>query len=349
MSLPAIFGSWEQFLEKWCAANPPEEEREIVEQALSVLQRLWPERVTAMVNEGFRGLMVISPAIRHGLILSACEKLTGFENVLRRVKGGERSAYIELMFGARLVKAGYSPVLEPPLAGKALDTLIPTDDDNVYCEVIAPETSEAINEVRDAARKLSQALRDENPGKRIEVLFTTDIDEVSCARVLAAVKNHALSDEIWELDSTARISTRLRGNDPNVGPTIPSPPAAAIVGAAEGSWNEGVGTVGIVRIPVSDERARRLMEGETHHFSRDQMNILVMDVSKIVSNFDAWCEMIERGLQPNLNRRFGAVVVFTWGRIGEKMSTYDKWRIIVNPHAYRPVPEAVLDKIISVR
>jgi hypothetical protein len=90
------------------------------------------------------------------------------------------------------------------------------------------------------------------------------------------------------------------------------------------------------------------MEGETHHFSRDEMNILVMDVSKIVSNFDAWCEMIERGLQPNLNRRFGAVAVFTWGRIGEKMSTYDKWRIIVNPHAYRPVPKAVLDKIINV-
>ena len=113
--------------------------------------------------------------------------------------------------------------------------------------------------------------------------------------------------------------------------------------------DRGVGTLGIVRVPVTDERARRLMEGESHHFSRDEMNIVVMDVSKIVGNLDAWGQMIQRGLQPNLNRRFGAIIFYSWGRMGEKMTRHEHWRVIQNPHAYRPIPEWVLNKILDAK
>ena len=175
-----------------------------------------------MTKNGTRGLMVISPAIRHGIILSACENLKGFNNVLRRLRADEeRSAYIELMFAARLVKKGFSPVLEPPLAGKVLDAWISTDDGDVYFEVIAPEMSDAIREMKDSAWNLAGTLCQQNPGKSIEVLLSADIDEAGCERVIAAVREHALSDEIWELDSIGRITTRCRGNDQNViSPTI---------------------------------------------------------------------------------------------------------------------------------
>src|SRR5215467_1870564 len=125
MPLPAIFGSWEQFVENWCANSAPHHNREAVEAALSTLMRLWPERIMALASNRARGLLLINPAIRDGIMLSACEDLKGFDNVIRRLRqDAERSAYCELAFTARVVRAGLTPVLEPRLGSKILDTLI---------------------------------------------------------------------------------------------------------------------------------------------------------------------------------------------------------------------------------
>ena len=103
MALPPPFGTnWEGFLASWCMGNAPFQDPQTVGLALSALVRLWPERVAAISQGNTRGLIVVSPAIQNGLVLAACEGLDGFANVLRRLKTGERSAYAELRFAARL-------------------------------------------------------------------------------------------------------------------------------------------------------------------------------------------------------------------------------------------------------
>src|SRR5580765_1648870 len=72
-------------------------------------------------------------------------------------------------------------------------------------------------------------------------------------------------------------------------------------------------------VPVTDTRAKRLLYGESHHFSRDEMNVLVVDVTKIVTSLNAWSHLIARCFQPEQNRRFGAVVLFKSGMTGEKL------------------------------
>ena len=151
--------------------------------------------------------MIISPAIEKGVVLSACEKLTGFENVMRRLKTGERSAYSELLFAARLVKIGFQPVLEPRSGSGVLDTLIPTSTGKVYCEVIAPETSDAIREIKTAASTLAGTLKEQNAGRRVEVLLLVDFDEDSANRVAEAVKVRPDSSEIWSLGIDALPSS----------------------------------------------------------------------------------------------------------------------------------------------
>jgi hypothetical protein len=173
-----------------------------------------------------------------------------------------------------------------------------------------------------------------------------DIDEPTAARVVDAVGLHPVSDKIWPLDDIALISSRAAGDDPNVGPTIQGPEAAAIIGAAQGSLECGVRTAGIVRVPVTDARAKRLLYAESHHFSREHMNILVMDVSKCVTSLKAWGKLIENCLQPTQNRQFGAVILFFAGITGEKMTPRQEWRVVRNPHAYKPVPEVLLDNIL---
>jgi len=345
MALPPVFGTtWEEFLANWCLGNAPLEDRETVENALCALFRIWPEREAAIAGVNTRGLVLVSPAIENGIVLSACENLNGFENVLRRLKTGERSAYTELNFAARLVKAGFQPVLEPALGSGFLDTRIPMDAGDVYCEVIAPETSDAICEIRMAASALATTLKEQNAGRRVEVLLSVDIDETISSRVVEAVRLHPDSNETWPLETIALVSKRVYGDDANVGPTIPSPEAAAIVGTAQCSLNSGVRTAGIVRVPVTDTRAKRLLYGESHHFSREQMNILVVDVTRIVSSLKIWSQLIEKCFQPEQNRRFGAVVLFSAGITGDKMAPFQQWKVVRNPYATKAIPESLLRK-----
>src|SRR5207253_87029 len=109
----------------------------------------------------------------------------------------------------------------------------------------------------------------------------------------------------------ALISKRIFGDDTNVGPTISSPEAAVIIANAQGSIDNGVRTAGIVRVPLTVARAKRLLYGESHHFSREEMNILVLNVTSIVSSIKIWSQLIEKCFQPEQNRRFGAVVLFS--------------------------------------
>jgi hypothetical protein len=347
MALPPIFGNtWEEFVVNWCLGNAPVQDRPTAESALSALLRIWPEW-EASLTPNVRGLVLISPAIENGLILSACENLDGFPNVLRRLKNGERVAHSELTFAARMVKAGYRPTLEPPLGTGLLDTRIPMAEGQVYCEVIAPETRDVIQEVRTAASALATILRDENKGRRVEVLLAVDIDQNVSAKVAEAVKIHPDSNEAWAIGEIAVASKRLAGDDANVGPTIPAPEAAAIIGAAQCSVDRGMRSAGIVRVPVTDTRAKRLLYGESHHFSRGEMNLLVMDVTKVVSGLKAWRHLIERCFQPGQNRRFGAVALFFSGITGEKMSAMQNWEVVKNPYAYKPIPESLLQKILA--
>jgi len=338
-----MFGTtWDEFIENWCAGNAPAGERQNIENALSGLLRIWPEREADLHAASVRGLILIAPAIETGLILSTCERLDGFGNVFRRLKTGERAAYSELAFAARMVNAGFSLTLEPPLGDGMLDACILTEDGNVYCEVIAPEMSAAIEDLRNTASHLATILRDQNKGSRVEVLLSGDIDEQIAIQVAEAVRHHPNSNESWALEGIALISKRIAGDDTNVGPTLPSPEAAALIGVAKAVLEAGVRTAGIVRVQVTDTRAKRLLYAESHHFSRDEMNILVMDVTKIVSSLNAWERLIARCFQPQQNRRFGAVALFKSGVTGEKLQSREEWRVVSNPYAYKPIPQRLL-------
>jgi hypothetical protein len=107
-------------------------------------------------------------------------------------------------------------------------------------------------------------------------------------------------------------------------------------------------SLAMVRLPIDDQRAARLMGAEAHHFSRDETNILAIDVTNIPGSIPDWIPLIERRFQPNLNRRFGAVVLFTRVNQLHSANIIRGYRILRNPHAYRPVPDALLAAIANL-
>jgi hypothetical protein len=60
--------------------------------------------------ESTRGVGVLASVVELGSMLDACETADAFQEVLQRVKAGERSAYSELVLVAalRLSRLGYA-------------------------------------------------------------------------------------------------------------------------------------------------------------------------------------------------------------------------------------------------
>ena len=92
----------------------------------------------------------MAPVIDVGVTLSTCQNLVGFDNLLKRVKLGERAALSEATIAAAMVGVGDNLVLAPPLMGKRLDVVVSIGDERVYIEMVAPDLSDAM---KDAFKK----------------------------------------------------------------------------------------------------------------------------------------------------------------------------------------------------
>jgi len=111
---------------------------------------------------------------------------------------------------------------------------------------------------------------------------------------------------------------------------------------------QGESTGVIARWETSDARAKRVYNEEYHQFSGEVGNVLVVNVSAVMDGMKIWPSLMARLLQPARNRKVGAVVFFEQGLLGPPEAVRRRWRVLVNPHAYVPIPEALLTAFESL-
>jgi len=294
-----------------------------------------------------RGLAVVARAIDVGSTLATCESMPGFPRLLTRFRQGERGAYSEAKYAAALVRIGCRPELEPVSGSGLLDTAVDWNGVRIFTEVISPERAEAIAKVQTDVQALASAIRDTLSGSTLEVLLDTDLTPEVQGAILHAAPELPLG-EVTSIAGIATVVRRASSLPLQLGPTLPSPGDTPVIAAASGKLEAGVGTAGIVRMPILDERARRLLAAELHHFARDSHNILAIDLTGIPVSPKNWAPLIRRSFQPQQNRRIGAVAFFSRGLLGTPITTREQWAIIPNPHAYHAIPPDLIDRISSL-
>jgi hypothetical protein len=91
-----------------------------------------------------------------------------------------------------------------------------------------------------------------------------------------------------------------------------------------------------------------VFNGEYHHFSEQVANVLVVNVCAVTDGMVSWPQAMARLLQPERNRKVGAVVFFHQGSLGPPEAIRRRWRVLVNPHAHLPVPDGLLTGLESL-
>lgn len=341
--------NWSDVIVNWYLGKSPQIPGDTGWEALGALERLWPEYIDKILSEGQKGLAVMAPVINLGITLAVCKNLVGFDEVLRRMKQDERAAFSEAFFAAKLVKIGYVPVFEPELHGKRLDALVNVQDKKVYIEIITPEQSEMMKRNYAGMNDLAKRLIEQNPGTSIDIYLLVDPTSDVLDTILNFVKEVTDSQynttlEIPNIAFLRYVPYRLQEQPLPFEPIANTSDPVLLVMTF--SMREGVKSRTVIHIPFTDKRAKRLMSDEADHFSPQEMNLLVMDVSSIPDGIRRWTPLIQRCVQPNRNKRFGAVVLFFCYFQDATIKT--RLRVLRNPYAYRPIPERLLDDIMSL-
>ncbi len=349
MGKRADFGSnWFDFVANWCSGVPPSIPAEHGWGAISLLERLWPEYLDKVLADGAKGIALMVPMIGLGITLEACENLLGFDKILARMKQGEKGAFSEAKFAAALVKLEYNPILEPQLREKCLDALISVGGENVYFEVISPDTCDAIKTAYEEMRGLTQRIIKENVGMDVNIKLLTEPNTSISDSILAYLETLSPSTENthkmpcvalikYSTFAPKALSFERKQND------VESP---ELFVASYNRTKDGINTRSNVGVSITDERAQRLMSAEADHFSREEINILVMDVSAVPGGIKSWSSLIQRRFQPDINRRFGAVVLLS--SYIESTGISARCSVLQNQYAYKRPPKCLLDALVKL-
>lgn len=306
---------WAEVEANWGLGVPLPVESGKAWEALGVLEQLWPEYLGEVLARNIRGPFVMAHVIDDGLTLEACKHLEGFEEVLHRIKDRRQAALPELRFAAALVRLGYQPVLDREYHGIRPDVRIVSENHDIFIDVVAPEMSDEVKQSNAIAgamvQKLLEHLSQQTTNKRLELYLLTPYPRDISQDVFAFLGNSTIapSKGIHELPGIAflKYSDNPEAEIPNVGPTISVEADLPIMG--HGSSNQTRNSV-TVRDPFTDDRFELIMSRKTKQLSKDEINLFVVDLPHVPAATKRWLPLARRRLQPKINRRFSAIILF---------------------------------------
>ena len=348
-TIPEVFGaSWTKFVDEWCLGTPPFEPSEVCARALRALVKHLPEHVQRVLTGPSRGLGIIAGNIDLGLTLDDTESLSGFVPVVARLRAGERGAGSELTVAAALAQIGFSPALQVETGTKRPDLAITVGNSPVYGEVIAPDRAEVVKETTDRMGEIATAILSGCDGANIELFLDFDPERIDIALASKFIADSPQTLEPAEVPEVGRFVKRPFTFPPITTPSIDRRTSGTVMGVARSSIRGTGGSLVAVRAPVFDGRAKRLLTAELHHFSKNAPNFVAINCGDVSGGMSDWASSLARCFQPKQNTRISAVLLYHSGLIGNPLQLHRAWKVLVNPHAANPLPDALLKAFESL-
>jgi len=100
-----------------------------------------------------------------------------------------------------------------------------------------------------------------------------------------------------------------------------------------------------VRLSFTDDRLELLMSRKREQLSKDEINLLVIDLSGVSHSFKRWLPLARRRLQPTINRRFSGIVLF-YRYLDMSTAAFIKaCHIEEHPNPYQKLPTSLLNDL----
>jgi hypothetical protein len=339
---------WNEVVNDWCLGQLLSIQDETAWEALGLLENLWPECLGEALARGVKGWPIMLEIVSTGLILMKCQSMRGFEGVLNRVRSGEDGALPELEFAATLVDLGYEPILDEPYGRTRPDALVISEGKEVCIDVISPFTSD---EMKNAYKIMSTI------GTNLRKKLTTQVTNLHIELYLLTPTPYDITEEVYsflcsfpvplpgvihELPGLALIRYCHATNQ--LSPGISVDTISPILGSASA---DQTGNNVSVRFPIADERLELVMSRKRSQFSQNEINLLVINVTRIPGGFKGWQSLLQRRLQPGINKRFSGVALlqYHWNGTGVHRP---ECHLEQHPNPYKKLPVSLLNDLMRL-
>ena len=153
------------------------------------------------------------------------------------------------------------------------------------------------------------------------------------------------SEEVHIIPNTALIKYSEVTGVPNLGPTIQVDTEFPAIGVARGHITDSSMNSVTVRLPFTDERLELLMHRKQDKFSKDEVNLLIIDLENIPHGYKRWPPLARRRLQPRMNRRFSGIVLFYHYFDLDTRMFLNTCHLEEHPNTYKRLPISLLNNL----
>jgi hypothetical protein len=270
-------------------------------------------------------------------------ELPGAEDILVRWKSGPNEAGVrsELHVLAGLRDHNFEIELFPNCGGRVPDARFrQSESDWIYLEVSKRGISEILAWTLKCLKELATAAASVVPGKHGKVGLSRNPDMAVMESIVQWLTGiNADNRRFQDLAVFHSDSIETGGGDPNDESVLFTPQPRLF--STHIHFKDGaVAAKGTASIPVGDRAAQQVLEAEASQLPNTGPGVVFLDLSRVIDGISEWEPLITRRLQPNINTRISAVVLFSTTLATNGPET--KVTVIGNPYAKKLLNPAVL-------
>lgn len=337
--------TWDEICDKWITQNCDDYDEEELIDAFSLIEREFGRDWLENKYQFIRGPVAIIPILELSRILRALYGSEKYDSIKQKIRKG-----LELDL-ARLASfytlGGFNVEIEPEVQVKGKtkvpDLRVQFGKNWVYFEAYTPSASDHYNIVFRKMQKTAIGILETiGDGINFQVYYTREPEENeiepfihACIRIgedIEAEKHYSFKD-LAKLVVKPRESETAIDDGRYLADGIRR--FFYVVGSIRG---KGIQKSCLVGMPFVDKRADRILRKQYPQLSKEECNVVSIDLTNIPGNHDIWVERLESRLYGNNYRRIGAVILTNYMKNPPEEDYRLFQEIITHPNPLKPLP-----------
>lgn len=374
---------WQDILQDWSLGGSVDYEKEDVVNAFNDVERIMGPKWLGLAFGQSRGTMVAIQIIDLGMTLKTIESIPNASKLISKIRNllpktifhGNRhkkpdpsvilssNRLHELAHSlqvARLIahyrRHSFEVEVEPELPVrteiKRPDFRVRYDKTWVYVEVVCPGFSKEAQNVNKILARIANVNKKLRMDRVAEIFLFKDPSDTEINQIISKCRQLAEKDiqpQEYIMGNTAQIFTNPWNQErlPKFTPAVEEKRPILGIVEFEIKHDKGVahGRKCNVKMPITDERAQKILYKKSRQLSKTNPGLIVVGVSGVPGGLKRWPELIRRRLQPRLNRRISGVLITESAVTGKSLET--RKRFIEHPNPIHPLDQGFVAKTIA--